>query len=596
MSFQEVNKHAVLPPIISRSDKEFLESMQRYITTETERVGCNEEGPADEYYTIYRNVFDKFSTTDRKIIFQVIDHVSAYKSILTSIKREYDAFIETIKKGRRTAYYLHGKLKVLAAEPTALVYHQRRAFQLEAKVRIIENNSTVIQLQIDEMKQLRAKYDKKEVKLCASTRQLWRPIPGMTLQESVNLDALNKYKRHLEDKYVKRKKAISTEYVPAQKKADLDEEMVVLLKRRDIAESLNKDLQFRHQRLQVISHTLTAWMKDNLRIPFEDIMEKIQKTNAIFGDEIIVDELFEDDPSKTKEAIIMLYYIERFNELISLGEYEKAACFAANSPRRILQNIGTMNKFKAIGKIRGKPLPLLLFFEAIFSTSQAFKRPINADLTLEGIKCGLSEKRLDLVTHWVTQEKLTFSEKAGDIIFAYGDQNTYQKPSCLALAQLIYNDCGLHKKALLCLCKQGQIHEAMEHIQQFKDFTSDDLIQLITVCPQIELITCLTQERNGKPPLLSFGLAVLHLFSVDMKKVVIKLLQEISKGGKDVVEHLLMSDSFCSLEKWQEIADICLQNGFENLFNDIMFILRSQAGVSEISEDDSINLMEHVFW
>ncbi|XP_052590550.1 clathrin heavy chain linker domain-containing protein 1 isoform X2 [Peromyscus californicus insignis] len=521
MSFQEVNKHAVLPPIISRSDKEFLESMQRYITTETERVGCNEEGPADEYYTIYRNVFDK-----------VIDYVSAYKSILTSIKKEYDAFIETIKKGRRTAYYLHGKLKVLAAEPTALVYHQRRAFQLEAKVRIIENNSTVIQLQIDEMKQLRAEYDKKEVKLCSSTRQLWRPIPGMTLQESVNLDALNKYKRHLEDKYVKRKQAMSTEYVPAQKKADLDEEMVVLLKRLDIAESLNKDLQFRHQRLQVISHTLTAWMKDNLRIPFEDIMEKIQKTNAIFGDEIIVDELFEDDPSKTKEAIIMLYYIEKFNELISLGEYEQAACFAANSPRRILQNIGTMNKFKAIGKIRGKPLPLLLFFEAIFSTSHAFKRPINADLTLEGIKCGLSEKRLDLVTHWVTQEKLTFSEKAGDIIFAYGEQNTYQKPSCLALAQLIYNECGLHKKALLCLCKQGRIHEAMEHIQQFKDFTSDDLIQLITVCPQTELIICLTQERNGKPPLLSFGLAVLHLFSVDMKKVCIKLLQEISKGGK----------------------------------------------------------------
>lgn len=36
----------------------------------------------------------------------------------------------------------------------------------------------------------------------------------------------------------------------------------------------------------------------------------------------------------------------RFNELISLGEYEKAAGFAANSPRRILQNTGTMNKFK----------------------------------------------------------------------------------------------------------------------------------------------------------------------------------------------------------------------------------------------------------
>ncbi|XP_029401041.1 clathrin heavy chain linker domain-containing protein 1 isoform X5 [Mus pahari] len=352
----------------------------------------------------------------------------------------------------------------------------------------------------------------------------------MTLQDSVNLEALNKHKQHLEDKYIKLKQDMSTMYVPAQKKADLDEEMVVLLNRRDIAENLNKDLQF------------------------------------------------------------------RFSELISLGEYERAACFAANSPKRILQNTSTMNKFKAIGKIRGKPLPLLLFFEAIFNTSHAFKRPINADLTTEGIKCGLSEERLDLVTHWVTQEKLTFSEKAGDTIFAYGEQHTYHKPRCLALAQIIYNECGLHKKALLCLCKQGQIHEAMEHIQQSKDINTDDLMQLITACPQIDLIRCLTQERNGKPPFLSFGLAVLHVFSVDMKKVGMRLLQEVSKGEKDVIEHLVMSDLFCSLEKWQEIANICLQNGFKNLFNDIMSILRSQAGVSEISEDDTTNIMEHVFW
>lgn len=58
----------------------------------------------------------------------------------------------------------------------------------------------------------------------------------------------------------------------------------------------------------------------------------------------------------------------------------------------------------------------------------------------------------------------------------------------------------------------------------------------------------------------------------------------------------MMSDLFCSLEKWQEIANICLQNGFKILFNDIMSILRSQAGVSEISEDDTTNIMEHVFW
>ncbi|XP_047378473.1 clathrin heavy chain linker domain-containing protein 1 isoform X4 [Sciurus carolinensis] len=354
---------------------------------------------------------------------------------------------------------------------------------------------------------------------------------SMTLQDSVNLVALRKYRKHLEDKYREIKQAMLVKYVPIQRMADFDEEMIVLLKRRDIAENLNEKLQF------------------------------------------------------------------RFNELISLGEYEKAAYFAANSPRRILQNMGSVDKFKAVGKIRGKTLPLLLFFEAIFSTSHAFKHPVDADLTLEGIKCGLSEKRLDLVINWVTQEKLTFSEKAGDVICDYGEQDTFNKSKCLALAQNIYSDCGLHKKALFCLCKQGQIHGAVEYIHQFKDFTSDDLIKLITLCPQTELIQCLTEEKNGKLPFLSFGLAILHLFSVNMEKVGIKLLQEVNKGGKDAVERLVISDSYCSIENWQKFANICFQNGFDKLSNDIMSILRSQAGVSEISEeDDTINLMEHVFW
>lgn len=59
----------------------------------------------------------------------------------------------------------------------------------------------------------------------------------------------------------------------------------------------------------------------------------------------------------------------------------------------------------------------------------------------------------------------------------------------------------------------------------------------------------------------------------------------------------MINDQFFSLENWQEIANICLQNGFDQLSQDIMSILRSQAGVTEISEeDDTVNLMEHVFW
>ncbi|XP_030683831.1 clathrin heavy chain linker domain-containing protein 1 isoform X1 [Nomascus leucogenys] len=539
----------------------------------------------------------KINTIGRKIIFQVIEHVTAYKSILTSIKKEYDAFIETIKKGRRTTFCLHGKLKGLAAEPTALVYHRKRTIQLEAKMKIIESNSLKIQSQIDQIKQCRAEYDTKEVKYCTFSKDPSKPIPGMTLQESMNLDALTKYMKHLEDKYAEIKQAMLIKYVPAQRKADLDEEMIVLLKRRDVAENLNKKLQFCHQRLQIISQALTSWAKSDMSSPFQHFVEQIQKTKYLQGDQGIAEELMEDDPCRAKEAEIMLHYMERFNELISLGEYEKAACYAANSPRRILRNIGTMNTFKAVGKIRGKPLPLLLFFEALFITSHAFRCPVDAALTLEGIKCGLSEKRLDLVINWVTQERLTFSEEAGDVICDYGEQDTYNKAKCLALAQIIYSECGLHKKAILCLCKQGQTHRVMEYIQQLKDFTTDDLLQLLISCPQVELIQCLAKELNEKQPSLSFGLAILHLFSVDMKKVGIKLLQEINKGGIDAVESLMINDSFCSIEKWQEVANICSQSGFDKLSDDIMSILRSQAAVTEISEeDDAVNLMEHVFW
>ncbi|XP_045684042.1 clathrin heavy chain linker domain-containing protein 1 isoform X1 [Phyllostomus hastatus] len=526
----------------------------------------------------------------------VIEYVTAYKSILTSIKKEYDAFIERIKKDQRTAFHLYGKLKVLAAEPTTLVYHRKRTIQLEAKMRVIEHNSSKIQMQIDEIKQLRAERDMKEIKHFSFCKNPSKPIPGMTLEESVNLDALNKYLKHLEDKYAEIKQLMSKKYVPAQRKAHLEEEMIVILKRRDEAENTNKELQFRHQRLQIIFYALTSWVKSDMSTSFQDFMKQMEKTKDLYGDQGIVEELCED-PSKAKEAEILLYYIERFNELISLGEYEKAICFAARSPRRILQNIGTVEKFKAVGKIRGKPSPLLLFFEAIFSTSHAHRRPVNAELTLEGIKCGLSEKRLDLVINWVTQERLTFSEEAGDVICAYGEQNTHNKAKCLALAQIIYNECNVHNKVVLCLCKQGQIHEAMQYIQQFKDFTSDDLMQLIRLCPHHELIWCLTKEWNGKPPLLPFGFVILHLCSVDMKKVAIKLLQEINEGGKDEIEHLMINNPFCCPERWQEVASICSQHGLDRVCDDIMSVLRSQAGVAEISEeDDTVNLMEHVFW
>lgn len=64
---------------------------------------------------------------------QIIEHVSAYKPLLTEIKKEYEDTIEAIRKGQREAAFLHGKLKAMASEPSTIRNYRRRADELEER-------------------------------------------------------------------------------------------------------------------------------------------------------------------------------------------------------------------------------------------------------------------------------------------------------------------------------------------------------------------------------------------------------------------------------------------------------------------------------
>ena len=47
------------------------------------------------------------------------------------------------------------------------------------------------------------------------------------------------------------------------------------------------------------------------------------------------------------EAEFILDYIDRFNDLFENGKYKEAAYFAAASPRNVLRNIETFQRFKS---------------------------------------------------------------------------------------------------------------------------------------------------------------------------------------------------------------------------------------------------------
>ncbi|XP_058020912.1 clathrin heavy chain linker domain-containing protein 1 isoform X5 [Ahaetulla prasina] len=488
------SKHSVLPPIIPETEKEFLESIQSYIISEIEKVGCTEQGPAEDYYIIYRNVFE-----------MIIEHVNAYKSILTTIKQEYDAFIEVIKKGQHDAFYLHGKLKTLACESSTLMYYKKRITQLEEKVKRIEKNSARTESLIQKLKSLRLTLLEKEDLSPVKKVNPAKKIPGLNMKDSLDIDVLSNHLDHLQKRLKELKDDMLTKYIPIENTANVEGDMNHALQKRNMAEKNNESLKFCFYRLTLFASVITVWENTDRNIDTLQLLIHQMIENEKFAKGSIassVSSVFERDPAKSKEAEDLIEFIER----------------------------------------------------------------------------------------------LEFSEAAGDAIFKYADVDTHNRSQCLALAQIAYSECGAHKKAVLCLCKQGQIYGAMDYLHHFKLLSAEDYIFLLKHCPRIDFIHCLTQEWNGKPPILSLGETILSLIGTEHEIHGIHLLEDITKKGKDTLEQIIVKD-ISNVEGWKEIAETCLLVKKEHLYKLIISALASLEGVFEIPADDTedAKLMEHVF-
>ncbi|XP_048374396.1 clathrin heavy chain linker domain-containing protein 1 isoform X2 [Sphaerodactylus townsendi] len=451
---------------------------------------------------------------------KIIEHVKAYKNILTTIKQEYDAFVEALKKGQRTAFCLRGRLKVLACEPTTLMYYKKRITELEETIKRTQRNSERIENLIQKIRIFRTPPATEAPPPCRKFDPS-KALPGLNHKDSFNMDALAKHLAHLEKRMLELKDDMLTKYLPVENMAVIEEQLHHALNRRDTLEAENGELRHCYYRKLQFVNAVNSWeyTDKSLESLKQMIVQiRVHQQAAVHGSITSSSSgLFEHDPTQAKEAADMIEYVERFNELFARGKYDSAAIFAANCPRGILRNEETLEKFKAVGSVKGKMLPLLMYCEALVSTSMALKHPLPANLTTEAIKCALAEKQLGLVMYWITQQKLSLNEEAGNALYAYAEEDKHNTSKALALAQIVYSRCGAHKKAALCLCKQGQFSGAMDYIHQFKHFPTDDYIYLVKNCPNVKLIRCLTQEYNGKPPALSLGATVLFLSRMGTK-------------------------------------------------------------------------------
>ncbi|KAM6207317.1 LOW QUALITY PROTEIN: clathrin heavy chain linker domain-containing protein 1 [Sarcoramphus papa] len=482
-------RHSVFPPALFEKDRRFLQSVQTYILAETEKVGCPEQGPSEECYVIYSNAFDK-----------IIEYVTAYNNILTSVKQAYEAFIARIKNGQRNAFFLHRRLQALS-ESTTLLYYRKRAMELEDKIKALQKNSARIKNVILEIHNV-GKVPSEAFGTPEKTAHPLKPIPGLSVEESLSLDSLSKH-----------------------------------LARRRVLE-LKKERGKKYARILLVANAISAWAKSDKIVTLQDLLSQIMKNKK---DERALDSL-----------------VKRLKIHLSILKV-------------------SVNYFP------------------------------NSAITLEAIKCALSEKQLNLVTHWVTQQRLTFSEAVGDSIYDSEKAESSNESKCLALAQVTYGQSGTHKKVALCLCIQGRISGAMDYIQQlehfFFGFNGDvfdriyDYFFLLQNCPSTALIRCFSQQWIRKPPFSSVGTTILSFISANHKKHGFELLEEMSK--ENALEQVILNDTICTLEDWNKIAVACAENKHEKLSQKIVSILTSQDGVFEnspLEDEKDAKIMEHVFW
>ncbi|PIK59196.1 putative clathrin heavy chain linker domain-containing protein 1 [Apostichopus japonicus] len=557
----------VLPPISSDGEKLFVKQVESNLQNELIALESsnNSEG---EKYTVYRNGFS-----------EVIEHVSAYKPLLTAIKAEYESCIETIQRGQKEAFFLSGKVKAMAAEQNTLTLYQKRADELDQKIATVKADNARLR---SELNAISSSMEKRSslTQLCPEEdplpkKKLSMPtkhIPGLTLEESTDVQRLRKELNNLEMMLENLKSSKTKQYKPRWRKDELKQHLASKSKAKDHVSDQNQQFKARNLKLQVALDALRAYYRDHqdtmtpaefvtlaLTRSASKMSLKSQDTTSNFED---------DDPTKEREAELLLEYIEQFNDLFEDKHYSEAAMHAANSPKGILRNPETLARFKAVQVKPGNPSPLLMYCEALVASVPAVGIIPDAETSLECVKAALSEDRMDLVTHWLARDRLTLSEPLGHLLYNY----TVDKPQdvvlqCLPLAQTVYVKVGAHIQAAVCMCKQGKIQAMVEYGQTAK-FSQATYLGVLVACPSVPLAELLLQLSYDDPggALVSFADVVYQLLRSEHHHIGLELLERVQTGLlafglKDAV----FKDKKTKNNVWQSIIKSCHESGLEEV-------------------------------
>lgn len=290
-------------------------------------------------------------------------------------------------------------------------------------------------------------------------------------------------------------------------------------------------------------------------------------------------------------------YQQRFDQLLSSGQYAEAAKTAANSPNGFLRTPQTIERFKAVPAQQGQLSVILQYFGMLLD-----KGKLNQHETLELARPVLQQNRKHLLEKWMGEGKLGCSEQLGDLI----------RPHDLPLALRVYQEAGTSQKVIAAMAETGNFEQILPYSKEVgytPDFNA--LLQhIVRVNPErgAEFASTLAKEdanlidttrvldifqsQGMIQQATAFGLDVLSANREEDGPLQTRLIEMNLMNAPQVADAILGNDMFSYYDK-QRIAQLCEQAGLLSraldLYQDPAAIKRVIVQTDKIPEETLIN-------
>lgn len=175
--------------------------------------------------------------------------------------------------------------------------------------------------------------------------------------------------------------------------------------------------------------------------------------------------------------------------------------------------------------------PLLIYCNSIIdSINDALSKP-SEDMSVECLRIALKFNKVDLLTRWIAQRKITFSYQAAQLIEDYARLKAKNSKSAFELALFIYTDIKAPLEATICMAKLGRLSSMIDFIKSQKSLSSNNEIyfHILKECPSVELATEI-MDVSVSFKHLNFGIYFLNQ---------IILFQKISENLKIPVDKIV---------------------------------------------------------